>query len=171
MNEIYGHIQYKGEDYKVALNLNVWQKLQEEYGTYNHWMEITTGAEVEPDIKAVIFGIKEMLNEGIDIDNEELGTNRPFFTEKQIGRLHFIFSLNQITFHTRQSGGRLKKLMLGVLGSGNIGFLFQKQRQTATTLKETTKRFWAECFALGAIDSNGTIRATFWTALKRNINY
>ena len=96
MNEIYGHIQYKGEDYKVALNLNVWQKLQEEYGTYNHWMEITTGAEVEPDIKAVIFGIKEMLNEGIDIDNEELGTNRPFFTEKQIGRLLTELGLNNV---------------------------------------------------------------------------
>ena len=86
MKEIYGKIQYKDREYKVAINLNVWQTIQEEYGTFNHWADITTGAD-EPNAKAVIFGIREMLNEGIDIDNEENGTNIPFFTDKQVGRL------------------------------------------------------------------------------------
>lgn len=86
MKENYGTIRYKDHDYKLAANLNVWEEIQAEYGTYAHWEELTTGAE-EPDAKAVIFGIRAMLNEGIDIDNEENGTDIPFLTPKQVGRL------------------------------------------------------------------------------------
>lgn len=41
----------------------------------------------EVNIKALIFGIKEMINEAIDIDNEKDNKNDPFLTEKQVGRL------------------------------------------------------------------------------------
>ena len=41
----------------------------------------------EPDAKAVIFGFREMLNEGIDIENEEKGTDKQPFTLKQVGRI------------------------------------------------------------------------------------
>lgn len=41
----------------------------------------------EIDIKALIFGIKEMINEAIDIDNEVNQLNQPLLTEKQVGRL------------------------------------------------------------------------------------
>lgn len=41
----------------------------------------------EIDIKALIFGIKEMINEAIDIDNEKNNTNHPLLTSKQVGRL------------------------------------------------------------------------------------
>lgn len=41
----------------------------------------------EPDAKAVIFGFTQMLNEGIDIDNENNGTNTKPFTLKQVGRI------------------------------------------------------------------------------------
>ena len=41
----------------------------------------------EIDIKALIFGIKEMINEAIDIDNEINQLNQPLLTEKQVGRL------------------------------------------------------------------------------------
>lgn len=43
----------------------------------------------EIDIKALIFGIKEMMNEAIDIDNELKSENekQSFLTTKQVGRL------------------------------------------------------------------------------------
>lgn len=40
-----------------------------------------------PDIGALIFGYMCMLNEGIDLENEEKGTNKPFMTRRQVGRL------------------------------------------------------------------------------------
>lgn len=40
-----------------------------------------------PDISALIFGYTCMINEGIDLENEEKGTNRPFMTRRQVGRL------------------------------------------------------------------------------------
>ena len=104
MKENYRSIQYKGETYKIALNLNVWQTIQKKYGSFQHWSDITTGPETdsetdstfEPDIEAVIFGIREMINEGIDIDNEENKTDRPFMTDKQIGRLLTEVGLNNV---------------------------------------------------------------------------
>ena len=41
----------------------------------------------EPNAKAVIYGFTEMLNEGIDIDNEENGTDEKPLTLKQVGRM------------------------------------------------------------------------------------
>lgn len=50
-------------------------------------IEIEAFETKEVDIKALIFGIKEMLNEAIDIDNEKSNDKKPFFTDKQVGRL------------------------------------------------------------------------------------
>ena len=41
----------------------------------------------EPDAKAVIFGFTEMINEGIDMDNEEKGTDTKPLSLKQVGRI------------------------------------------------------------------------------------
>nr|DAZ72589.1 MAG TPA: tail tube protein [Caudoviricetes sp.] len=88
MKEAYGKIQYKGKEYKLVFNLNVMENIQEEYGTLDKWGELTDGSENgEPDAKAVIFGFKEMINEGIDIDNEENGTDIKPLTHKQVGRI------------------------------------------------------------------------------------
>ena len=73
MKDINGKIQYKGKDYKMVFNLNVMEAIQEEYGSIDKWGELTGGEE--PNIKAVIFGFSAMLNEGIEIDNEEKGTD------------------------------------------------------------------------------------------------
>ena len=51
----------------------------------------------EPDAKAVIFGITEMLNEGIDIDNEENGTDIKPLTKKQVGRIITEVGLANVT--------------------------------------------------------------------------
>lgn len=78
-----------GKEYKAIFNLNVMQVIQMEYGTFEKWGEIVDG-DGEPDIKALIFGIREMINEAIDIDNEKLpqdAQKTPFMTDKQVGRL------------------------------------------------------------------------------------
>ena len=87
MKDFNGQIQYKGKDYRLVFNLNVMEAIQEKYGTVDKWAELTDGASGEPDAKAIIFGFREMINEGIDIANEEQGTKDKPFTLKQVGRL------------------------------------------------------------------------------------
>ena len=89
MKDFNGEIQYKGTTYKLVFNLNVMEVIQEKYGSLDAWGSLTDGTDNngEPDAKAVIFGFTEMLNEGIDISNEENGTDIKSLTQKQVGRL------------------------------------------------------------------------------------
>ncbi len=114
MKDFNGEIQYKNKKYKLVFNLNVMEAIQEEYGSLDAWGALTDGTEYakreyekqeheipwddltpeekakfdgEPDAKAVIFGFTEMLNEGIDIDNEENETDVKPLTLKQVGRM------------------------------------------------------------------------------------
>lgn len=87
MKDMCGHIQYKEKDYKLVFNLNVMEAIQEEYGSVEKWGDLTDGGEGEPNAKAVIFGFTQMLNEGIDITNDEEGTNDKPLTLKQVGRM------------------------------------------------------------------------------------
>ena len=89
MKEISKEFEYKGKTYKLVFNLNVMEVIQDKYGTLENWGKLTDGAENdgEPNAKAVIFGITAMLNEGIDIENEENGTEEKMLTNKQVGRM------------------------------------------------------------------------------------
>ena len=89
MKEISKTIEYKGKNYKLVFNLNVMEVIQDKYGTLENWGKLTDGVENdgEPNAKAVIFGITAMLNEGIDIENEENGTEEKMLTNKQVGRM------------------------------------------------------------------------------------
>lgn len=87
MREISGALNYKGKVYKTVFNLNVMEKIQEEYKTVDNWASLTDGSSGEVDIKALLFGIREMINEAIDIDNEDNGTNEPFVSHKLVGRI------------------------------------------------------------------------------------
>lgn len=87
MKDINGNIQYKGKEYKLVFNLNVMEIIQEKYESIEKWGNLTDGQSGEPNAKAVIFGFTAMLNEGIDIDNEENGTDIKPLTEKQVGRM------------------------------------------------------------------------------------
>lgn len=114
MKDVNGEIQYKDRTLKIVFNLNVMEAIQEKYGTLDAWGNLTDGTEYakreyeqknneipwddlspeeqskysgEPDAKAVIFGFTEMINEGIDIENEENGTDTKPFTLKQVGRI------------------------------------------------------------------------------------
>lgn len=84
-------IEHKGNKYELVFNLNVMEDIQEEYGSVEAWGELVE-AEAEPKAKDIKYGFTAMLNEGIDIYNEEHADDedfkaRPFFTEKQVGRI------------------------------------------------------------------------------------
>lgn len=85
MKDFDGRIQFKDKEFRMVFNLNVMEKIQEEYGSIEQWAELTD--RDEPDIKAIKFGFCEMLNEGIDMENEENGMSEPFLTMKQVGRM------------------------------------------------------------------------------------
>ena len=87
MKEISGELEYRGKKYKTVFNLNVMEKIQDEYKTVDNWAAMTDGKSGEVNIKALIFGIREMINEAIEIDNEDNGTNEPYLTHKQVGRI------------------------------------------------------------------------------------
>jgi hypothetical protein len=79
--------KYKDKEIALVFNLNVMQAIQEEYGTVEKWGKLTDGESGEVDVKALKFGVTQMINEGIDIENEENGTDEPFMTEKKVGRI------------------------------------------------------------------------------------
>ena len=87
MNDVNGKIQYKDKEYSLVFNLNVMERIQEEYGSLDKWGELTDGKNGEPNAKAVILGFTEMINEGIDIENEDNGTDIKPLTLKQVGRM------------------------------------------------------------------------------------
>ena len=92
-----GEIEYKGKKYSLVFDLNVMQEIQEEYGTLEKWFELTDKEGEEPNIKAIIFGFTKMINEGIEIDDEDLSINekRKPFTLKQMGRVLDEVGLNK----------------------------------------------------------------------------
>lgn len=98
MKDFNGKIQYKDKEYKLVFNLNVMEIIQEEYGSIEAWGNLSDGADgSEPNAKAVIFGFTQMINEGIDIDNEENGTDIKPMTLKQVGRLISEYGLADAT--------------------------------------------------------------------------
>ena len=84
-------------EYPLVFNLNVIEKLQDKYGSYEKWGEMTDGKEKEINIGALKFGILEMINEGIDIENENKETKREFLTLKQVGRLITELGMKKLT--------------------------------------------------------------------------
>lgn len=97
MKDFNGTIEYKGKTYKLYFNLNVMEQIQEEYGTIEKWGELSDGANGEVNAKAVIFGIAAMINEGIDIENDEKGTDIKPLTLKQVGRIITEVGLKEAT--------------------------------------------------------------------------
>ena len=118
MKDVTTSIEHDGVVYSIVFNLNVMQNVQQEYGSVSFWGDLTDGTyngkldyekkngegswedltddekianKGEPDAKAIIFGFTEMINEGIDIENEKAvakGENaKPYMTVRQVGRL------------------------------------------------------------------------------------
>lgn len=87
MKDFYTELELNGEKYLLCFDLNVMEAIQTEYGTIDKWSALTSPMKGEADAKAIIFGFTEMLNEGIDISNEQNGTDRKPLTRKQVGRM------------------------------------------------------------------------------------
>ena len=79
--------EVEGVNYPLVFNLNVMETIQEEFGSVQKWGELTDGKGEEVNVKALKFGLTEMINEGIEIENETLEEKRPLLTTKQVGRL------------------------------------------------------------------------------------
>lgn len=97
MKDVDKKFEYKGKEYRLAFNLNVMEEIQDEYETLDKWGSLTDGSNGEVNAKAVIFGFTAMLNEGIDMDNEDNGTDTKSFTHKQVGRLLTEIGLENMT--------------------------------------------------------------------------
>ena len=97
MQDIIKHINNKGIEYPLVFNLNVIEKIQNKFGSYEKWGEMTEGKENEVNIGALKFGIAEMINEGIDIENETAETKREFLTEKHVGRIITELGIEKMT--------------------------------------------------------------------------
>lgn len=80
-------VKYKDKEYTIVFNLNVMEEIQEEYGSVEKWGELTDGEQGEPNAKALIFGLTAMINEGIDIENDENGTDIKPLSKKTVGRM------------------------------------------------------------------------------------
>lgn len=96
MKEVSKTLSYKGRDYKIVFNLNVIEAIQKEYGSLEAWGDLTDGkrkdkngkkVDTEVDFTALIFGIQEAINEGIDIDNEDREEKLPFLNHRQVARM------------------------------------------------------------------------------------
>lgn len=73
--------------YSLIFNLNVMESIQAKYGSVQKWWKLIDNKNGEPNAKALIFDFTEMIYEAIDIENDELGLNKPLLTTKQVGRI------------------------------------------------------------------------------------
>lgn len=81
-------IEYKGKSYKLVFDLNVMESIQDEYGSIESWGKLTEPEDGgEPNIKALVFGVTEMINEGIEIANDEDGTDEKPLTHRKVARI------------------------------------------------------------------------------------
>lgn len=74
-----------GTEYPLACNLNVLEQVQEEYGDVEKWSALLDSENL--NFKCLKWTFTQFINEGIDIENEQNGTSRPFVTPKQVGRM------------------------------------------------------------------------------------
>lgn len=98
MKDVSSTLKYKGKDYKLIFNFNAMENIQEEFGSLEKWGKLCQPPDKtsEANIKALKFGIAAMINEGIDISNDENGTNDPPVTLKQVGRILSDVGIEQI---------------------------------------------------------------------------
>jgi hypothetical protein len=92
------HIKAGDKEYPIVFNMNVMEEIQEAYGSMAKWGAIVDNEEGgEPKIKDFKIGLMMMINEGIDIENEITGENKPMVTSKQVGRIISEVGFEEIT--------------------------------------------------------------------------
>ena len=137
MQDVISSFEVDGVVYPFVFNLNVMELIQKEYGSLDAWGDLTDGeayalreflsknpqcdeydwAELpaeekvrykgEPDAHAVIYGFTEMINEGIDMENEKRCAEglEPLreVTQRQVGRLLTKYGLAKATQKMNQT--------------------------------------------------------------------
>lgn len=104
-NEI-KYIELKNEKFPMVFSLNVIEAIQTEFGSLNDWKELIEpkdGGEI--NLKALLFAFKEAINEGIDIENENLHGNKSFISERKAGRIITELGLSE-------AGNQLKQIVV-----------------------------------------------------------
>lgn len=82
--------------YPMAFTINVMESVEEKYGGMESWAKLLDRSE--PSYKALKFMVLEMINEGIDIENQKLKDDKKIeiLTSKQVGRLITRIGLEEI---------------------------------------------------------------------------
>lgn len=96
-------IEYDGKKYKLAFDLNVMEAIQDEYGSIEAWGKLLEPEDGEPNIKALVFGAMQMMNEGIEICNEEEGTDEKPLMHRQVARILTAVGLDSVTSKVQQT--------------------------------------------------------------------
>ena len=97
-------IEYRGKTYKLVFDLNVMEAIQGEYGSIEAWGKLTEPEDgAEPNVKALVFGVMEMINEGIEISNEDDGTDEKPLTHRQAARILTEVGLESVTGKMQQT--------------------------------------------------------------------
>nr|DAL45627.1 MAG TPA_asm: tail tube protein [Caudoviricetes sp.] len=97
-------IEYRGKTYRLVFDLNVMEAIQDEYGSIEAWGKLTEPDDGgEPNIKALVFGVMEMINEGIDISNDEDGTDEKPLTHRKVARILTEVGLESVTDKVQKS--------------------------------------------------------------------
>lgn len=97
MKSKFQEIEYKDKTYKLAFDLNVMEAIQDEYGSIEAWGKLVEPEEGEPNIKALVFGAAQMINEGIEISNDEDGTDEKPLTHRKVARILTEVGLEAVT--------------------------------------------------------------------------
>jgi hypothetical protein len=104
-NEI-KYIELKNEKFPMVFSLNVIEAIQTEFGSLNDWKELIEPKDGgETNLKALLFAFKEAINEGIDIENENLHGNKSFISERKAGRIITELGLSE-------AGNQLKQIVV-----------------------------------------------------------
>lgn len=101
MKDTIAYIETSKRTYPLVFNLNVMEEIQEQYGSLDAWGEKTQGNK-EPNIKDLKAGVMAMINEGIEIENENNGTNEPLVDAKKVGRIMSEVGLTEITMQIQK---------------------------------------------------------------------
>ena len=87
MLNTYERITIGKKEYPIAFTLNTMEQIQLQYGSFENWYTIFTQENAEISYKDLIWSFEQIINEGIDIDNEEGKTYTTPIQHKQAGRL------------------------------------------------------------------------------------
>lgn len=97
-------IEYRGKTYMLVFDLNVMEAIQDEYGSIEAWGKlIDVYSDKEPNVKAMVLGVTQMINEGIEIANEDDGTDEKPLTHRQVARILTEVGLGAVTEKVQKS--------------------------------------------------------------------